>query len=61
MQRTYQRPRQEEWDRRNLKTISTHLTRQEATRLKALCAAAGISPYRLLRRFLLKVIYSQKS
>lgn len=50
------RHRQAAWDRRNLRTVSTHLTRQQAGRLQKICAKRGISQYNLIRRFLLAYI-----
>ena len=53
-----QRGRQARWDRRNLRTISTHLTVQEAVQLQRICNTMGITPYHLLKKFLQKVIRS---
>ena len=39
----YDRHRQAAWDRRHLKTISTHLTRQDAERLQQICEKRRIS------------------
>lgn len=50
------RHRQAKWDKRNLRTVSTHLTVNEAFELKRICRLAGIRPYRLLRRYLLRII-----
>lgn len=48
----YERERQAKWDRRNLRTVSTHLTVKEARELKEFCQRRGISPYALVRRLL---------
>lgn len=50
------RARQARWDRRNLRTVSTHLTVQEAEKLKRICREAGIARYHLIRWFLLSLI-----
>lgn len=47
------RERQAAWDRRNLRTVSTHLTVQEADALDVICGINHISKYDLLREFLL--------
>ena len=48
----YERERQAKWDRRNLRTVSTHLTVKEARALKEFCQRRGISQYALVRRLL---------
>ena len=48
----YERERQAKWDRRNLRTVSTHLTVKEARELKEFCQRRGISQYALVRRLL---------
>ena len=48
----YERERQAAWDRRNLRTVSTHLRVEEAERLKFYCNRRGISKYYLIRRLL---------
>ena len=48
------RTRQAKWDRRNLRTVSTHVSVQEAARFKRYCRRTGTTPYNELRRFILK-------
>lgn len=50
------RTRQAKWDRRNLRTVSTHLTVGEAKTLHRICSEAGISRYHLLHWFLISII-----
>ena len=54
------RDRQQKWDRANLRTISTHLPREMAENLKILCKNRGITPYMLLRNYLLKVLQGEE-
>lgn len=51
--RRRRREKQEAWDRRNLRTVSTHLTVQEADALDVICGINHISKYDLLHEFLL--------
>ncbi len=44
-----ERTRQARWDRRNLRTVSTHLTTKQAALLKMICYTNHTTPYRLLR------------
>lgn len=52
-ERQRRRERQEAWDRRNLRTVSTHLTRQEADALDVICCMNRVTKYDLLHGFLL--------
>ncbi len=52
----YSRDRQAAWDKRNLRTVSTHLTVQQAETLKAWCRENGITPYHLLKNILLSIV-----
>lgn len=47
------REKQAVWDRRNLRTVSTHLTVQEADALDVICGINHITKYDLLHGFLL--------
>lgn len=47
------RERQEAWDRRHLRTVSTHLTVQEADALDVICGINRVTKYDLLHGFLL--------
>lgn len=47
------RERQAAWDRRNLRTVSTHLTVQEADALDVICGINRVTKYDLLHEFLL--------
>ncbi len=48
------RARQEKWDRRNLRTLSTHVSKQEADRFKAACKRQKNSPYYVLKNYVLQ-------
>ena len=48
--------RQTAWDRRNLRTVSTHLRREDAEDLKLMCYHYGTTPYALVRDFLLSYL-----
>lgn len=52
-----ERSRQYRWDRRNIRTVSTHLTVRDAERLKDLCKIHRISRYHLLHWFLTSIIW----
>ena len=52
-ERQRRRERQEAWDRRTLRTVSTHLTRQEADALDVICCINSVTKYDLLHGFLL--------
>ncbi len=52
LQYSRDRERQAAWDKRNLRTVSTHLTVQQAERVKLWCRQNDITPYRLLKNFL---------
>ena len=52
-ERQRRRERQEAWDRRNLRTVSTHLTRQEADALDVICCMNRVTKYELLHGVLL--------
>lgn len=45
--------RQARWDREHIRTASTRLEIKDAARLKAACAAAGVSMYQLIRYMIL--------
>lgn len=47
----YKRGRQARWDRRNLVTVSTHVSREVAAVFRQACAAAGATPYSTLQKF----------
>ena len=49
----YQRGRQERWDRRNLMTVSTHVSREQAAKFRKACETAGATPYHVLREFVM--------
>ena len=49
----YKRGRQARWDRRNLVTVSTHVSREQAARFRKACAIAGATPYHVLREFIM--------
>ena len=57
----YQRDRQWVWDRRNLRTVSTHLTVEEAERLKIYCNRRGISKYFLIRQLLREAMEAEEA
>ncbi len=44
-----ERTRQTRWDKRNLRTVSTHLTKKQAALLKMICYTNHTTPYHLLR------------
>ena len=60
-EKRYERERQAAWDRRNLRTVSTHLRVEEARKLQLYCQKRGISQYYLIRRLLLKLIAADKA
>ena len=49
----YQRKRQARWDARNLQTVSTHVTREQAAQFRRACSSLGASPYSVLQKFVL--------
>lgn len=49
-----ERSRQYEWDKRNLRTISTHVTVQEAEKFKEACNRKKVSPYHVVREYVLQ-------
>jgi len=49
-----------DWTKRNLRTVSTHLTVPQAKELQAICRRHGTKPYRLLRDYLLEVIQEDR-
>ena len=49
----YKRPRQARWDARNLQTVSTHVTREQAAQFRRACSTLGASPYSVLQKFVL--------
>ena len=57
----YERGRQAAWDRRNLRTVSTHLTVAEAQELKEFCRRRGISQYHLIRRLLREAMAADRA
>ena len=60
-EKRYERERQAAWDRRNLRTVSTHLRVEEAERLKFYCNRRGISKYFLIRQLLREVMEAEKA
>ncbi len=60
-EKRYQRDRQWVWDRRNLRTVSTHLTVEEAERLKIYCNRRGISKYYLIRQLLREAMAADRT
>lgn len=54
----FARSSQSKWDRRNLVTVSTHLTRIEYEALRIVCNLQSITPYRLLHSYLKNYIRS---
>lgn len=49
----YQRKRQARWDARNLVTVSTHVTREQAAQFRRACSGLGACPYSVLQKFVL--------
>ena len=49
----FQRKRQARWDARNLITVSTHVTREQAAQFRRACSSIGASPYSVLQKFVL--------
>lgn len=49
----YQRRKQSRWDARNLVTVSTHVTREQAAQFRRACSKLGASPYSILRKYVL--------
>lgn len=49
-----------DWAKRNLRTVSTHLTVPQAKELQAICRRHGTKPYRLLKDYLLEVIQEDR-
>ena len=49
----FKRRSQARWDARNLQTVSTHVTREEAAQFRKACSMVGATPYSVLRRFIL--------
>lgn len=59
-EKRYERERQAAWDRRNLRTVSTHLKVEEAEELQLYCSRMGISQYHLIRRLLREVMEADR-
>lgn len=59
-EKRYERERQAAWDKRNLRTVSTHLKVQEAEELQEYCSRMGISQYYLIRRLLREVMEADR-
>lgn len=59
-EKRYERERQAAWDRRNLRTVSTHLKVEEARKLQLYCSRMGISQYYLIRRLLREVMEADR-
>ena len=59
-ERRYERGRQATWDRRNLRTVSTHLRVEEAERFKLYCSRRGISQYDCIRRLLREAMAAER-
>ena len=49
----FKRLKQARWDARNLVTVSTHVTREEAAQFRRACSKLGATPYSTLRKFVL--------
>ena len=49
-----ERARQARWDRRNLRTVSTHVSVGQARRFGRFCRRYGSTPYAELRGFVLR-------
>lgn len=47
-----ERTRQAAWDKRKLRTVSTHLTAAQYDRLRRVCELEGTTPYKLLQTYL---------
>ncbi len=47
-----ERTRQAAWDKRKLRTVSTHLTVAEHARLQRICEIEGTTPYKVLQEYL---------
>ena len=56
----FPRDRQAAWDARNLRTVSTHLTREQAAALRRTCRRRGTTQYRLLQEMLLAYIERER-
>ena len=54
------RNRQARWDRRNLRTVSTHVSVQQAARFGRWCRRQGTTPYHELRRFILTACNNER-
>ena len=60
-EKRYERERQAAWDRRNLRTVSTHLKVEEAERLKFYCIRRGISKYFLIQQLLREAMAAEEA
>lgn len=60
-EKRYERERQAAWDRRNLRTVSTHLTVKEAEKLQEYCNRREISQYHLIRRLLREAMAADRA
>lgn len=54
------RTRQAKWDKRNLRTVSTHVSREEAARFRRACRRTGTTAYAELRAFVLRVCANER-
>ncbi|HIR20284.1 MAG TPA: hypothetical protein IAB33_08375 [Candidatus Pelethomonas intestinigallinarum] len=60
MEKPGRRNRQARWDRRNLRTVSTHVSVQQAARFGRWCRRQGTTPYHELRRFILTACNNER-
>ena len=60
-EKRYERERQAAWDRRNLRTVSTHLKVEETERLKFYCIRRGISKYFLIQQLLREAMAAEEA
>lgn len=58
MEKKSDKPRQRKWDKKHLRTVSTHLRAEEVQRLRMLCLVNCVTPYALLRDWLRAYIAS---
>ena len=49
----FKRLKQARWDARNLVTVSTHVTREQAAQFRRACSKLGASPYSVLQKYVL--------
>lgn len=54
LQYTKDRSRQAKWDKRNLRTVSTHVSLEQADRFRRACSRNRTTPYAALRDYVLR-------